>query len=98
MGQNTSLRALYDLPYFRAHYVPAFGGGTKLWLRRDVAEAIERNGRGCRLPVGREDIQEALRAHRYAGRDLPEDQKSFEAPGNLLALNQGDPFAETLCK
>ena len=24
-----SLGALYDLPYFRAHYVPAFGGGTR---------------------------------------------------------------------
>ena len=93
-----SLGALYDLPYFRAHYVPAFGGGTKLWLRRDVADAIERNGQGCLLPVGRRDIQEALRAHRYAGRDLPEDQRSFEAPGTVLTLNQGDPFAETLCK
>ena len=41
-----TLGALYDLPYFRAHYVPAFAGGTKLWLRRDVAEAIERKGRG----------------------------------------------------
>jgi hypothetical protein len=93
-----SLGALYDLPAFRAHYVPAFAGGTKLWLRRDVAEAIEHDGRGCRVPVDREDVQAALRAHRYAGRDLPEDQKSFEAPGTFLALNQGDPFAETLCK
>jgi hypothetical protein len=93
-----SLGALYDLPYFRAHYVPAFGGGTKLWLRRDVAGAIERNGRGCRLPVVRADLQEALRTHRYAGRDLPEDSRSFEAPGTVLALSRGDPFAETLCK
>ena len=93
-----SLGALYDLPYFRAHYVPAFGGGTKLWLRRDVAEAIERNGRGCRLPADRKDLQEALRTYRYAGRDLPEDRRSFEAPGIVLALNQGDPFAETLCR
>ncbi len=93
-----SLGALYQLPYFRAHYAPAFAGGTKLWLRRDVAEAIERNGRGCRVPVERKDVQAALRAHRYAGRDLPEDQKSFEAPGTVLALNQGDPLAETLCR
>jgi hypothetical protein len=93
-----SLGALYELPYFQAHYAPAFAGGTKLWLRRDVAEAIERNGRGCRVPVERKDLQAALRAHRYAGRDLPEDQKSFEAPGTVLALNHGDPLAETLCK
>ena len=93
-----TLGALYDLPYFRAHYVPAFAGGTKLWLRRDVADAIERQGRGCRVPVGRADVQAALRANRYAGRDLPEDQRSFEAPGTVLALDQGDPFAATLCK
>ena len=93
-----SLGALYDLPSFRARYVPAFGGGTKLWLRRDVASAIERNGRGCWLPVDRKDIQAALRTNRYAGRDLPEDRRSFEAPGLVLVLNQGDPFAETLCK
>lgn len=93
-----SLGTLYDLPYFRAHYLPAFAGGTKLWLRRDVAEAIEHRGRGCRLSVERADIQEALRTYRYAGRDLPEDRRSFEAPGIVLALNQGDPFAETLCK
>jgi hypothetical protein len=93
-----SLGALYNLPYFQGHYLPAFAGGTKLWLRRDVAEAIERHGRACRVPVGRKDVQEALRTHRYAGRDLPEDQKTFEAPGTVLALNQGDPFAETLCK
>ena len=93
----TSSGALYDLPYFRAHYVPAFGGRTKLWLRRDVGEAIERNGRGCRVAVGRGDIQAALRAHRFAWTDLPEDRKSFEAPGTVVALNQGDGFAETLC-
>jgi hypothetical protein len=48
--------------------------------------------------VGRADVQAALRANRYAGRDLPEDQRSFEAPGTVLALDQGDPFAATLCK
>jgi hypothetical protein len=96
--QWASSGALYDLPYFRAHYVPAFGGGTKLWLRRDVAQAIERNGRGCWLPVDRKDIQEALRTDRYAGRDLPEDRRSFEAPGTVLALDQGDPLAETPCR
>ncbi len=93
-----SLGGLYELPYFRAHYVPAFGGGTKLWLRRDVAEVIERNGRGCRVPVNRKDVQETLRADRYAGRDLPEDRSSFEASGTVLALSQGDAFAETVCK
>jgi hypothetical protein len=92
-----SLGTLYGLPYFREHYVPAFGGGTKVWLRRDLAESIERNGRGCRVPVDGETVQEALRAHRYAGGDLPEDRRSFEASGTVLVLNQGAPFAETLC-
>ncbi len=94
----TSSGALYDFPYFRAHYVPAFGGRTKLWLRRDVAAAIEHNGRGCWVAVGRGDIREALRTHRDAWTELPEDKKSFEATGSVLALNQGDPFAETLCR
>ncbi len=94
----TSSGALYDFPYFRAHYVPAFAGGTKLWLRGDVAEAIERHGRGCRVPEGRGDVREALRTHRFAWADLPVDRTSFEAPGTVLALNQGDPLAETLCK
>ena len=93
-----SLGALYDLPYFQAHYVPAFAGGTKLWLRRDVAEAAERNGQACLVPVDRRDIRDALQAHRYAGRDLPADQRSFEAPRTIVALNKGDPFAETVCK
>jgi hypothetical protein len=93
-----SLGGLYDLPYFRGHYVPAFGGGTKLWLRRDVAASIERNGRGCRVPADRKDIQEALHTDRYAGRDLPEDRSNFEASGTVFALGQGDPFAESVCK
>jgi hypothetical protein len=93
-----ALGALYDLPYFRAHYVPAFAGGTKLWLRRDVADAIERHGRGCRVPVGRADVQQKLRANRYAGRDLPEDGSSFEASGVILALSERDSAGETLCK
>lgn len=90
---------LYDLPAFRDHYVPAFGGRTKLWLRRNVADAIEHNGRGCWLAVNREDLQEALRTHRYAGHDLPEDRRSFEAPGIVLVLNEGDadPSAGNLC-
>jgi len=94
----TSSGALYDFPYFRAHYVPAFGGRTKLWLRRDLADAIESRGRGCWVAVGRRDIREALRTHRDAWTELPEDRTSFEASGSVLALNQGDPFAETLCR
>jgi hypothetical protein len=92
-----SLGGLYDLPYFRAHYVPALAGGTKLWLRRDIADAIELHGRGCRVPAGRQDVQAALRANRYAGRDLPEDRSSFEALGTVLALREEDPASGTLC-
>ena len=94
----TSSGSLYDFPYFRAHYVPAFGGRTKLWLRRDLADAIESRGRGCRVAVGREDVREALRTNRDAWTELPEDQKSFDASGSVLALKQGAPSAEPLCR
>jgi len=76
-----SAGTFYELPYFRAHYLPAFAGGTKLWIRGDVAEAIERKGRGCRLPTNRGDVQAALRAHRYADHDLPEDRAAFDRRG-----------------
>jgi hypothetical protein len=94
----TSQGALYDLPSFRARYLPAFAGGTKLWIRRDVATAIESNGRGCRVAVGRSDVQEALRTHRYANHDLPADRTSFERAGTtILALNEADPVTGDLC-
>ena len=44
---------LYELPNFRDRYAPAFAGGTKLWIRTDLAEGIERAGRGCWLPLQR---------------------------------------------
>jgi len=78
---------LYDLPAFRTNYVPAFAGGTKLWLRRDVARTIQDSGGGCTVPVDRHDLQEALRAHRYANHDVPGDRKAFEAPGVVVTLD-----------
>lgn len=89
---------LYDLPNFQSHYLPAFDGGTKLWIRRDVARAIEQAGRGCRLPTGREDVRAALRAHRYADHDLPADRAAFERPGVVFALNQADAPGGNLCQ
>jgi len=77
---------LYDIPRFRALYVPAFAGGTKLWLRGDVAAAIQGKGRGCRLSTARADVREALRTHRYANHDVQEDRTAFEAPGVVFAL------------
>ena len=41
---------LYDLPTFRERYRPAFAGGTKLWIRRDVAATIEARAAGARWP------------------------------------------------
>jgi hypothetical protein len=93
-----SLGKLYDLPYFRAHYWPAFAGRTKLWIRRDIAQAIESKGRGCRLAVDGRDLQKALSTHRYAGHDSPEDRKDFESAGVVFALNQGDPTMMNLCQ
>ena len=89
---------LYALPTFGARYLPAFGGGTKFWIRRDVAKSIEGKGRGCRLAANREDIHQALRSHRYASHDLPEDRRAFEAPGVVFALNEADPTVGNLCE
>jgi len=88
---------LYELPYFRARYLPAFSGGTKLWIRRDVAAAIEGKGRGCRLAADSGAVQQALRAHRYANHDLPGDRTSFESPGVVFALKSTDPTTGDLC-
>jgi hypothetical protein len=89
---------LYDLPAFRAGYVPAFADGTKFWLRRNVARALEAKGRGCRVvAVDRADVREALRAHRYADHDLPEDRAAFDAFGIVFALADrgvGQSFCE----
>jgi len=89
---------LYDLPFFRDRYLPAFGGGTRFWMKRDVAKAIEGKGRGCRLAADRGDIQEALRTHRYANHDLPEDRRAFAHPGVVFALNEADPTVGNLCE
>jgi hypothetical protein len=78
---------LYELPTFGAHYVPAFVEGTKLWVRRDVAQAIESKGRGCWLAADREDVRAALRSHRYANHDLPADRSAFARSPAVLALD-----------
>ena len=88
---------LYDVPSFRAHYAPAFGGGTKLWIRTDVADGVERAGRGCWLPLQRQDVKRAVQDHRYATTDLPYDRSSFERPGVVFALNQPEPNGVNLC-
>jgi hypothetical protein len=89
---------LYELRTFRVRYVPAFAGGTKLWIRRDVAKAIEGKGRGCRLAVDRDDLHEALRTHRYATHDLPDDRRAFAHSGIVFALNEADATAGNLCE
>jgi hypothetical protein len=89
---------LYELPYFRAHYLPAFAGGTKLWVRRDVAEAIEREGRGCQVDAKRGGLQKALSTHRYADHDLPQDRRAFERPGVVIALREAEAAMENPCK
>jgi hypothetical protein len=73
-------------------------GGTKLWLRRDVADAIARRGRGCWLPLQREDVRRAVEDHRYATTDLPADRTSFAGPGIVLALDEAGPTGVDLCR
>jgi hypothetical protein len=96
--QWASAGKLYDLPYFRAHYLPAFAGGTKLWIRRDVARAIEGKGRGCRLTGDGRDLRATLHTDRYASHDLPEDRRAFAHPGVVFALNEADPTAGNPCE
>jgi hypothetical protein len=81
---------LYQVPYFRGHYAPAFVAGTKFWLRRELAGTIEAQGRGCWLPADREDVQQALRAHRYRNQDLAADRRAFEQPWLVLSLKAKD--------
>ena len=87
---------LYDVPAFRGRYRPAFVGGTKLWLRHDVAQSIEDKGHGCWLPADRSDVQQALRAHRYRNHDLGADRRAFERPWLILAL-KADSTEASLC-
>ncbi len=96
--QWASSGKLYDLPYFQARYVPALGDRTKLWIRRDVANAIGRKGRGCWLDGGQTDLREALQTHRYADHDSPGDRRSFELPGVVFVLDSEEAQAGNLCK
>jgi hypothetical protein len=89
---------LYEQPSFRARYVPAFAGGTKLWIRTDVAVGIERRGSGCWLPPERQDVKQAVRDHRYSSTDLPYDRASFQEPGVVFALDQPEPDGLNLCR
>jgi hypothetical protein len=89
---------LYELPYFRARYLPAFAGGTKLWIRRDVVQAIESKGQGCLLTADRDELQEALSKHRYSDHDTPDDRRAFDHPGVVFTLNQADATMANLCK
>jgi hypothetical protein len=96
--QWASLGRLYELPYFRARYLPAFAGGTKLWIRRDFARAIESKGRGCLLRADRDELREALSMHRYADHDTPDDRRAFDGPGVVFMLNQGDAIMTNPCQ
>jgi hypothetical protein len=89
---------LYDLPGFRDRYTPAFADGTKLWIRRDLAEAIARRGRGCRVPLQRDDVRRAVQGHHYAHDELPADRTSFERPGVVFALAGAVPDGLDLCR
>jgi hypothetical protein len=88
---------LYELPSFRARYAPAFAGGTRLWVRRDIGDRIARGGRGCWLPQEREDVRRALQADHGARFELPGDRASFQAPGIVLLLAHDDPDGVNLC-
>jgi hypothetical protein len=89
---------LYELPGFRARYAPAFAGETRLWIRRDVAGGIERRGRGCWLPLPRQDVARAVGDHRYAGTDLPYDRASFESADVVFALDEPELNGMNLCR
>jgi hypothetical protein len=88
---------LYESPLFQARYQAAFGGGTRLWLRRDLVEAIESKGRGCWLAVDRPDVRAVLGAHRYRDHQWPEDGRAFEKAGVVFAMPQADPTTAKLC-
>ena len=94
----TVVSKLYELPAFRQQYAPAFGGATRVWIRRDLAERIERSGRGCWLPLRREDVSRAVQDDRYATTELSYDRSSFERLGVVFALDQEEPGHVNLCR
>jgi len=89
---------LYDQPAFRDHYLPAFSGGTKLWVRRDVAQTLERAGRACQVSVHRPDVQRLLDNDRYASTELPADRTAFASAGVVLALDRPESNGASLCR
>lgn len=89
---------LYELSSFRARYAPAFADRTRLWIRTDVAEGIERAGRGCWLSLQREDVKRAVQDHRYSEADLPYDRVSFERLGVVFVLDQTERNGVNLCR
>jgi hypothetical protein len=95
-GLWAALGRLYDLPTFQAGYVPTFAGRTRLWLRRDVANAIVSRREGSEVDLrGNLKLRDALSAHRYAhDGEPPADREAFEAQGAILLLhepNASDP-------
>jgi hypothetical protein len=89
---------LYDQPIFRAHYAPAFAGGTKLWIRNDLADAIARRGHGCWLSLELADVKRVVEDDRYAKTELPYDRVSFARRGVVFALDEADPNGMNLCR
>lgn len=89
---------LYELPSFLDRYAPAFAGGTKLWIRRDLTEGIARRGRGCWVPIERQDVRQAVRNHHYAHDELPADRAAFERPGVVFTLTGAEPNGADLCR
>lgn len=89
---------LYEAPSFHDRYAPAFASGTKLWVRRDVGERIVRAGRGCWVPLRRDDVRRATQIDRYARFELPEDRQRFETPGVILALDETELGGANLCR
>ncbi len=94
----TEVPKLYELPAFERHYAPAFAGGTRLWIRRDLADRIARSGRGCWVPLRREDVRWAVQEDRYATTEVPYDRSSFERLGTMFALDQEEPGHANLCR
>lgn len=94
----TVVPKLYDLPAFGRQYVPAFADATRLWIRRDLADRIERSGRGCWVPLRRGDVRRAVQDDRYATTELSYDRSSFERLGVMFALDQPEPGHTNLCR
>ena len=82
-----ALPRLYDIIQFRGGYQPAIVQRTRLFLRDDAAADLLAKGQASWCAVTEPACRDAaLKTHRYAGAEFPEDDAAFLRRGNVLLI------------